>query len=57
MRRTWIAVTAAATVLTVAAPVSAITNGSTDGNGHPNVGGLVAPTAFSDGTWLSARAG
>lgn len=34
------------------APASAITNGSPDGNGHPNVGGLVAPTAYSDGTWI-----
>ncbi|MCA1824440.1 MAG: trypsin-like serine protease [Frankia sp.] len=35
-----------------ASPASAITNGSADGNGHPNVGGLVAPTAYSDGTWI-----
>jgi hypothetical protein len=35
-----------------AAPAGAITNGSPDGNGHPNVGGLVADTAFSDGTWI-----
>src|SRR3954470_9345899 len=45
----------AATVLTVlvgAAPAAAITNGAPDGNRHPNVGGLVAPTAYSDGTWL-----
>jgi V8-like Glu-specific endopeptidase len=31
---------------------SAITDGTADGNGHPNVGGLVAPTAYSDGTWI-----
>ena len=45
---------AAATTLAAfvcAAPALAITNGAPDGNGHPNVGGLVAPTAFSDGTW------
>lgn len=30
----------------------AITYGMPDGNGHPNVGGLVAPRAYSDGTWL-----
>ncbi len=36
--------------LTVAAPAEAITNGSNDGNQHPNVGGLVAPTPYSDGT-------
>jgi secreted trypsin-like serine protease len=35
----------------VAAPAGAITNGGPDGNGHPNVGALVADTAFSDGTW------
>ena len=34
------------------APASAITNGSPDGNRHPNVGGLVAPEAYPDGTWL-----
>jgi hypothetical protein len=38
--------------LGLALPAGAITNGSPDGNGHPNVGGLVAPTAYSDGTWL-----
>ena len=31
---------------------SAITDGTADGNGHPNVGGLVAPTVYSDGTWI-----
>jgi V8-like Glu-specific endopeptidase len=38
--------------LTVAAPAGAITFGSPDGDGHPNVGGLVADHAYSDGTWL-----
>ena len=38
--------------LTIAAPAQAITDGSPDGNKHPNVGGLVAPTQYSDGTWL-----
>jgi V8-like Glu-specific endopeptidase len=42
----------AALALTVAAPAGAITNGIPDGNGHPNVGGLVADHAYSDGTWL-----
>ena len=40
------------TALLGAAPASAITNGVRDGSGHPSVGGLVAPTAYSDGTWL-----
>jgi hypothetical protein len=29
----------------------AITNGGPDGNGHPSVGALLAPQAYSDGTW------
>jgi hypothetical protein len=37
----------------VAAPsATAITNGAPDAQGHPNVGGLVSPEQFSDGTWL-----
>src|SRR5919112_5067091 len=38
--------------LLAAAPAAAITNGSPDGQAHPNVGGLVSPTQYSDGTWL-----
>src|SRR5512144_1601150 len=38
--------------LSLAAPAAAITNGAPDGSRHPNVGGLVAPQAYSDGTWL-----
>src|SRR3954465_14005647 len=38
--------------LVLAAPAGAITGGSADGNGHPNVGGLVAAQAYSDGTWI-----
>jgi secreted trypsin-like serine protease len=38
--------------LTSVSSASAITDGTADGNGHPNVGGLVAPTAYSDGTWI-----
>jgi secreted trypsin-like serine protease len=30
----------------------AITGGTPDGNAHPEVGGLVADQAYSDGTWL-----
>jgi secreted trypsin-like serine protease len=36
----------------LATQAGAITNGTLDGNAHPNVGGLVAPAAYSDGTWL-----
>jgi V8-like Glu-specific endopeptidase len=50
MRRL-IAAAAALAALTCAAPALAITNGVPDGNRHPNTGGLVAPTAYSDGTW------
>jgi secreted trypsin-like serine protease len=35
-----------------AVPADAITYGSPDGDGHPNVGGLIAPEAYSDGTWI-----
>src|SRR5436853_528940 len=37
--------------LVFAAAGSAITNGVPDGNGHPEVGALLAQHAFSDGTW------
>ncbi|HEX2057152.1 MAG TPA: trypsin-like serine protease [Actinomycetota bacterium] len=40
------------TALVLAAPAGAITYGTPDGNAHPNVGGLVADTAYSDGTWI-----
>ena len=51
MRR--LALAALATLgLVIAAPAGAITNGSPDGNAHPNVGGLVADQAYSDGTWI-----
>src|SRR4051812_12798790 len=43
---------AAGALLLVIVTAKAITNGQPDGNGHPNVGGLVAPKAYSDGTWL-----
>lgn len=52
MRRFVAAVITCAVVLVVASPSGAITGGSADGNLHPNVGGLVAPVAYSDGTWL-----
>ena len=37
--------------LTFAAAGSAITYGVPDGNGHPEVGALLALQAYSDGTW------
>jgi V8-like Glu-specific endopeptidase len=39
-------------LLALAAPAAAITNGTSDDNRHPNVGGLVAARAYSDGTWV-----
>src|SRR4051812_1580595 len=50
MRRLVILAAAAATLI-LAGPAGAITNGTADGNRHPNVGGLVAATQYSDGTW------
>jgi V8-like Glu-specific endopeptidase len=38
--------------LTAVSSASAITDGTADGQAHPNVGGLVAPVAYSDGTWI-----
>lgn len=39
-------------LLSLTSPAAAITYGQPDGSGHPNVGGLVSPTQYSDGTWL-----
>ena len=52
MTRRLIAIAALCTALASASPAGAITNGSPDGNKHPNVGGLVADEAYSDGTWI-----
>ena len=41
-----------AALFCVLVTVHAITFGQPDGNGHPNAGGLVAPRAYSDGTWI-----
>lgn len=45
-----IATALAALIITTAA--GAITNGTADGQGHPNTGGLVSSTQYSDGSWL-----
>ena len=37
--------------LIAASPAAAITNGTADGSGHPEVGMMLAPQAHSDGTW------
>jgi V8-like Glu-specific endopeptidase len=51
MRALIVAATLVAALI-VAGPAAAITDGAPDGAAHPNVGGLVAPTAYSDGTWI-----
>ncbi|MEO6651919.1 MAG: trypsin-like serine protease [Ilumatobacteraceae bacterium] len=38
--------------LSVASSAGAITGGTTDLDNHPNVGGLVSATQYSDGTWI-----
>ena len=40
--------------LALAAPAGAITYGTPDGNGHPEVGALLAPQAYSAGTWAAS---
>jgi V8-like Glu-specific endopeptidase len=52
MRRNLFLSVALAVLLLVAAPAHAITNGQPDGEAHPNVGALVSPVRYSDGTWL-----
>jgi secreted trypsin-like serine protease len=53
LRRTLaIVLLAAGSILLVIVTADAITFGQPDGNAHPNVGGLVYPQQFSDGTWL-----
>jgi len=46
-----ISVAAAIAALGTATAAWAITNGQPDGNGHPEVGALLAQQAYSDGTW------
>jgi len=51
MRRLVTAGIALMAVLALAGPAEAITYGAPDGNGHPEVGALLAPQPYSDGTW------
>jgi V8-like Glu-specific endopeptidase len=51
MKRLTVSVLVSTAALAVAAGALAITNGGPDGNGHPEVGALLAQQAFSDGTW------
>ena len=52
MRRLGVLLATVLAVLAPALPASAITYGVADGNDHPNVGGLVSPTQYADGTWI-----
>ena len=51
MRRVFAAGVAVLAMLVLTTGAGAITNGVPDGNGHPEVGALLAQQAFSDGTW------
>jgi secreted trypsin-like serine protease len=42
----------AAAALLAAAPAKAVVYGAPDGDAHPEVGGLLAQQAYSDGTWI-----
>ena len=51
--RKGLVVFAAILCLAITGTAGAITNGQPDGNTHRNVGALLAPQAYSDGTWAS----
>jgi hypothetical protein len=53
IRKTVAAAAAAIAVLTLASAALAITYGEPDGNRHRNVGALLAPVPYSDGTWTT----
>jgi hypothetical protein len=53
MRRTMTALGALTAALALVAASGAITYGVPDGNGHPEVGELLAAQAYSDGTWVT----
>ena len=55
MRRVMLIGIAVVAVLAFAAPAGAITYGTPDGNGHPEVGALLAPQAYPDGTWETSQ--
>ncbi len=51
MRRLVPAIAALAAALVLPAVAAAVTYGTPDGTGHPEVGALLAQQAYSDGTW------
>ena len=52
MRRVLLVLAVLTGLLLTASPAGAVVNGTADGTRHPNVGGLVNDTQYSDGTWL-----
>jgi len=52
LRRVLLVLAVLTGLVLTASPAGAIVNGAADGNAHPNVGGLVNATRYSDGTWL-----
>lgn len=53
MRRLCAAGVAIVAMLAFVGAAAAIVYGEPDGEGHPNVGALLAPQAYSDGTWAA----
>jgi Trypsin len=53
MRKFIAACATAVSALALAGGAGAVVYGEPDGEGHPNVGALLAPQAYSDGTWAS----
>jgi hypothetical protein len=53
MLRTLTLVAVLGAALALSAPAGAVVFGGPDGENHPNVGALLAPQAYSDGTWAS----
>ena len=53
MRKLMATCAASLFILAFAGTASAITYGEPDGNRHPEVGALLAPHAYSDGTWTT----
>ena len=52
MRRLTIALATLVATLSLAGTAGAIVYGAPDGNRHPSTGALLAPEAYSDGTWV-----
>jgi hypothetical protein len=53
MRRLITGSAAIVAALALSGSAGAIVYGSPDGNGHPSTGALLAPVAYSDGTWVT----